>query len=848
MSKAVVYVPMEVAIDPFASQGAFKEPSAIICKAIELSSEISWGIVAGGVAVGPRFLWTLTVTPNLQLSMAGDELAEIDGHKPKVLLRDGENREAKSSSGGHTYKIKRTQDHYYCHCPAWRNQACFTCTGVPVNARTCKHLRDILGDAYETARLELKNPHGTAKPGSSKGKGKRKRDDDDDDEEEEDGGGSDFDNDDEEDEDEDEPPQKKRKPASKAKGSASKGKGKKKADSDEDEESDAPRKKRAAKPASKGKGKAAPKKRTLKKEESDDDGEDFSDAINAADSDDEEDDASDEETGKKRKVLFIPSYALSFTNHMVQKPASKGAKPPAKKARTKKAASSDEEDEAPKKKKAASKGKSNKLFVSDDEATEDSDDEPAPKKKATKAKPVSKAKGKKKAESEEDKRRKMRATKTRARTRKDEDVKPPKQSSSAAGPSSSSDPLAEINGIKPKVFLNDGDDREVKSMSSNSTYKIKRTWDHYYCMAQSGVLYSVSAGAPVNARTCKHLRDLLGDAYEAARLKWQNPNGPDLKPTSKAKAKPKSKPASKGKGKKKTGDDDTMTTTTTTIVATGSDWVVDLRETGWRAVGDFLVASCVWSLIQSSTFYDGKGMVSRLGNPFTPPQWFLDKLPTDVTLDGELFSGRGNFQDTVSIVKTQNSPHWKNITFQIFDVPSEKSVFEDRVAFLQKLFGPGGKYECPEVTLVEQEKATSRKHVLDKLKEVEALGGEGLMLRKAKSKYEGRRSSTLLKIKTFYDAEAEVTGYTDGKGKHAGLTGALKCKMESGKTFNVGTGLSDKQRKNPPKIGTIITYRFQELTRDGVPRFPSFIGEAIDKKKAKDAKIPAHRKGPSKDD
>ena len=37
-------------------------------------------------------------------------------------------------------------------------------------------------------------------------------------------------------------------------------------------------------------------------------------------------------------------------------------------------------------------------------------------------------------------------------------------------------------------------------------------------------------------------------------------------------------------------------------------------------------------------------------------------------------------------------------------------------------------------------------------------------------------------------------------------------------TFNVGTGLNDKQRQNPPKIGSIIIYRFQELTRDKVPR------------------------------
>lgn len=73
--------------------------------------------------------------------------------------------------------------------------------------------------------------------------------------------------------------------------------------------------------------------------------------------------------------------------------------------------------------------------------------------------------------------------------------------------------------------------------------------------------------------------------------------------------------------------------------------------------------------------------------------------------------------------------------------------------------------------------------------------------------------------------------------------------------------MNDNQRKNPPKIGTIITYRFQLLTRDGVPRFdisfaldsltrltdscgrfPSFVGEAIDKDEAKDAEIPEHRK------
>ncbi|TEB32134.1 nucleic acid-binding protein [Coprinellus micaceus] len=127
------------------------------------------------------------------------------------------------------------------------------------------------------------------------------------------------------------------------------------------------------------------------------------------------------------------------------------------------------------------------------------------------------------------------------------------------------------------------------------------------------------------------------------------------------------------------------------------------------------------------------------------------------------------------------------------------------------------------------------------MKEVEGLGREGVMLRKSGSKYEGIPSSSLMRVKTF-DAEAIATGYGAGKGKHAGPTGALQCKMGFGKTFSVSSGLSDKQRKNPPKIGSIIVYRFLELTRDGVLRFPTFVGEAADKTEPKGAEVSAARK------
>jgi DNA ligase-1 len=87
----------------------------------------------------------------------------------------------------------------------------------------------------------------------------------------------------------------------------------------------------------------------------------------------------------------------------------------------------------------------------------------------------------------------------------------------------------------------------------------------------------------------------------------------------------------------------------------------------------------------------------------------------------------------------------------------------------------------------------------------------------------------LLKVKTFYDAEAVITGFVAGKGRHEGRLGAYECKMPNGKTFSCGTGLSDKDRNSPLKVGTKITYRYVELTDDGIPRFPVYVGEAIDK-------------------
>lgn len=112
------------------------------------------------------------------------------------------------------------------------------------------------------------------------------------------------------------------------------------------------------------------------------------------------------------------------------------------------------------------------------------------------------------------------------------------------------------------------------------------------------------------------------------------------------------------------------------------------------------------------------------------------------------------------------------------------------------------------------------------------------MLRQPGSLYEGRRSSTLLKVKTFKDDEAKVVSYRPGEGRLQGMMGALECVLVNGNKlneltskgveFSIGTGFNDAQRKNPPKKGSVVSFKFQELSNSGHPRFPVFLRERTD--------------------
>jgi DNA ligase-1 len=334
--------------------------------------------------------------------------------------------------------------------------------------------------------------------------------------------------------------------------------------------------------------------------------------------------------------------------------------------------------------------------------------------------------------------------------------------------------------------LQDGESTEMQG-SGAKPYILKNTGGVYSCTCPAWRNQSIA----IEKRTCKHLRKLRGDAAEETRTGGALPQRPA-----------------------KSSADGAEDSGPPVLLAESWDNATDL--TGW------------WmseKLDGVRAYWDGKQFLSRQGNIYHAPDWFVEGLPT-MPLDGELWIDRKKFQRTVSIVRRQDkSDLWKEVRFLIFDAPAATGGFEDRLAFLKDSLA---KNTAKFASQHAHERCKSLEALRAELARIEALAGEGLMLRQPGSKYVAGRSSTLLKVKTFHDAEAIVIGHQAGAGRHKGRMGALLVRLPNGTDFAIGTGFSDRERENPPTIGATVTFRYQELSDAGVPRFPSWVGVRLD--------------------
>ena len=220
-------------------------------------------------------------------------------------------------------------------------------------------------------------------------------------------------------------------------------------------------------------------------------------------------------------------------------------------------------------------------------------------------------------------------------------------------------------------------------------------------------------------------------------------------------------------------------------------------------------------------YWDGHQLVSRSGKSLNPPTWFVQAWPTQA-LEGELWAGRGQFEQAASVVqqKQASDDAWRAMRFMVFDAPTPRKTFTERMGLYQGMVKQVNK---PWVQAVAQKHIESHAALKTLLHQTVQAGGEGLVLHRGGSLYQSGRNSDVLKAKLELDAEAKVVGHEPGQGKHAQRTGALWVETPQGLRFKLGTGLTDAQRENPPAVGQWVTYRYRGLTDKGVPRFASFV-------------------------
>jgi len=218
--------------------------------------------------------------------------------------------------------------------------------------------------------------------------------------------------------------------------------------------------------------------------------------------------------------------------------------------------------------------------------------------------------------------------------------------------------------------------------------------------------------------------------------------------------------------------------------------------------------------------WDGRVLRHRSGRGVSAPPSFIASLPA-VSLDGELWLGRGRF-DALSARVRRAEPDerdWSDVRYMVFDTPVSGVPFAARLARLAALMP-----NLPaRVEVAPQWRVADRLELEQALARTIAVGGEGLMLHVADAAHAPGRSDALLKLKPHLDAEAVVVGHRAGSGKYRGLVGALQVETAQGRRFFIGSGLGDAMRRDPPAIGTTITYRYRELTSTGLPRFATYL-------------------------
>jgi ATP-dependent DNA ligase len=205
---------------------------------------------------------------------------------------------------------------------------------------------------------------------------------------------------------------------------------------------------------------------------------------------------------------------------------------------------------------------------------------------------------------------------------------------------------------------------------------------------------------------------------------------------------------------------------------------------------------------------------------------------TNIVLDGELYSDTLTFQQLVGLVKRVtlkpgNDQQMYEVSLRVYDCVdlNNEADFTDRYQTITNITN-GAKY----LSLVENVRVDNEEEIHAAQARFVEEGYEGAMVRNLTGAYAiGKRSANLQKVKTFLDGEYPIVGFTQGTGGETGCV-IWECSTSDGQTFRVRPRGTQENRKvlfenGSDYVGQQLTVRYQELTDDGVPRFP--VGIAI---------------------
>ena len=230
-----------------------------------------------------------------------------------------------------------------------------------------------------------------------------------------------------------------------------------------------------------------------------------------------------------------------------------------------------------------------------------------------------------------------------------------------------------------------------------------------------------------------------------------------------------------------------------------------IEVAGWLLSEKLDGLRCLWT---------GKQLICRNGRPLNAPAWFTRAFPNS-TLDGELYIGRGKYQQLGTLITGKNEDCWLPATFMVFDAPSMNVHYAHRIHQISEVLKQNASNF---IKAVPHTPVKSKEAALVELKKIEAEGGEGIVLRNPKSFYESKRSWGALKWKTSQDEEVVLSEIQKN--------GTFIVKFND-KHLSVTKGT---QKLQGTQAGTKLLLRFTKLSADGIPQRPVIVRKVLNSK------------------